>query len=234
MLSNLHYKESATLPAKAQLPDIRQIKALCEKHAKPPFNDRDRGLIACVGLASLNLVDLSLLKVNEVVAENGSIYEETHIPPEYSALGKAKHVYIGRDTYFRHALTGVFQWRVGNEIGMIDRQLYGGLAPESRFFLQDDGSEFDVHYRRRLGKNTLIEPYDMRRHFNKFYLGEGVNWEVLNQAFMLNYWRVKAPDKPADAVKDLVAMTGQLAETIRAKCARNEETIQSILETLYR
>jgi hypothetical protein len=51
---------------------------------------------------------------------------------------------------------------------------------------------------------------------------------------MMNYWKARSPDKPAQAVKDLMAMTGIDAATIRKKCARNEKTIETILEELYR
>lgn len=222
------------MAAKAELPDVGQLKVLCDKHGRMPFNLRDKGLIACVSFASFSLVDLSLIKVNEMIGEDGRLYDETYIPPEYSALGKEKLVYIGHDTYFRRVLLAVIEWRLINKVGLLDCGPYGGLNPESRFFLQDDGSDFDVSYRSRDNKSALVEPYDMRRHFNKFDLGEGVNWEVLNYAFMMNYWQEKAPDKPIDAIKDLVAMTAQLPATIRSKCAKNEKTIQGILEDLYR
>ena len=222
------------MPAKAELPDIKQLKKLCEKHNTDPFNARDRGLIACVSFASFDLVDLSLIKVNEVIRQDGTLYDETYIPAEYSALNKPKLVYIGSGTYFRRVLLDVIEWRLSNNLGLLDRGLYCALNPMSCFFLQDDGSEFGVHYRDQEGRPAAVEPYDMRRHFNKFYLGEGINWQLLNYAFMMNYWKAKSPDKPAQAVKDLVAMTAVDAATIRKKCARNEETIQSVLEDLYR
>ncbi len=222
------------MPAKAGLPDVKQIKRLCEKHAGEPFNARDSGLIACVGFASFDLVDLSLIKVEEMIHENGTLLTETFIPPEYGAVKKSKHVFIGANTFFRKVLHGVIEWRLANNLGVINRGIYAGLIPDKPFFLQNDGTAFDIHYRDKDRNTGVVEPYDMRRHFNKFYLGEGVNWQLLNYAFMMNYWKAKSPDKPAQAIKDLVAMTGVDAATIRKKCARNEESIEGILENLYR
>jgi hypothetical protein len=58
---------------------------------------------------------------------------------------------------------------------VLDRDLYAGLSPSSRFFLQDDSSNFDIHFCDKQNTSGAVEPYDMRRHFNKFYLGESVN-----------------------------------------------------------
>ena len=222
------------MPAKAHLLDVKQLARLCEKHSTAPFNPRDRALIACTGLAYFNLIDLSLIKVDEIIREDGEVYHQTYIPAAYNAFGKTKRLYIVEGSYLRKALLVYIDWRRENKLKLLDRDLYAGLDPKSNFFLQDDGSAFDVHYREKSGKPTSIEPYDMRRHFNKFYLGEGVDWQLLNHSFMLNYWKAKAPDKPAEAVKDLMELTAVDAATIRKKCARNEKTIRDVLEGLYR
>ena len=123
--------------------------------------------------------------------------------------------------------------RLDKKLGLLDRGIYSGLNPESRFFLQSDGEPFGITFRKRTDKPALIEPYGIRRRFNKFYLGEGVTWQTLNDAFIMLYWIDKAPEKPADAVADLIALTGLDPATIKKKTAREEISLQTILENIF-
>lgn len=225
------------MAGKEKYPDPKAIRRLAVKHGRDAnnrFNARDEGLIASAGHAYWTVTDLSLIKVSDLVGESGQLKVEGMLPARYSAYDKERYFVIGKETYFAKALQGVIEWRQEHQLKLLDRDLFAGLNPDSEFFLQDDGSKFDVSYRERANKPALLEPYQMRRHFQKFYLGEGVTWQTLNDAFIMNYWVAKSPEKPAQAVKDLQAMTGLHPNTIRQKCAREETCIQGILEILYR
>lgn len=220
------------MAGKAKLPTPKEIKALANKHKPPKFNARDKGLIAGAGFAYWSLIDLSLIKVSDLVKENGQLLDHGFLPASYSAYGKEKLFIIGKKNYFRQILQAVIDWRIENELGLLDRNLFGHLNPDSRFFLQNDGTPFSVSFRERKDKPALIEPYDMRRHFDKFLLGEGITWKTLNDAFIMNYWNDKAPEKPAQAIKDLMLLTTSDPTTIRKKCQREERSIQDILENI--
>ncbi len=221
------------MAGKAKLPDPVSIKKIVNKHKPPKFGPTDKGLIAGAAYAGWTLIDLSLIKVSDLVTEKGQLVVTGYLPEEYSANDKEKFFVIGRKTFFRKCLQGVIDHRLENKLGLIDRALFGGLNPESRFFLQESGEPFGITYRDRNDKSALVEPYDMRRKWQKYFLGEGVTWQTLNDAFMMNYWNAKAPEKPTQAIKDLIEMTGQDPATIKKKTNREESSIQEILENLF-
>ncbi len=222
------------MAGKAKLPDPKKIKALVSKHKPPEFNACDKGLISCAGCAGWTLIDLSLIKVSDLVTEKGQLIASGYLPAEYNANGKSKLFIIGRNGFFRKVLQDVIDYRLENKHGILDRGLYAGLNPESRFFLQESGEPFGVTYREREGKSALVEPYDMRRKFNRFYLGEGVTWQTLNDSFVMNYWNDKSLEQPAQAIRDLIELTGQDPATLKKKTAREESSIQEILENLFK
>ncbi len=221
------------MAGKAELPDPKKIKAIVNKHKLPKFNATDKGLIAGAAIAGWTLIDLSLIRVSDLVTDSGQLVVTGFLPTEYSANAKEKFFVVGRKTFFKECLQGVIDHRLKEKHGVLDRGLFGGLNPDSRFFLQPSGEPFGITYRDRAEKSALVEPYDMRRQWQKYYLGEGVTWQTLNDAFMLNYWNAKAPEKPSRAVKDLMEMTGADPATIKKKTSREESSIQDILENLF-
>lgn len=214
-----------------------QIRRVALKHGNHPsgaFNVRDEALIAGAGFAHWTAIDLSLMRVEDLVQESGELYLDGCLSDTYHAGGKYRFFSIGKDTYFHSALTKVIEWRIANKLRLLDRGLYGGLNPKSRFFLQDDGSDFSVTYTERVGNTDLCEPHRLRRHFKNFLLGEGQSLNTLNDAFIINYWIARSSFGAVKARKELVERTGLNIETIRQKTTREEVTIKEFMETLYK
>lgn len=215
--------------------DFRAIKKLIAKHCESKgFNARDRGLIASASLAHWGPIDLALIKVSDLVSESGSLVVDGFLPAEYSAFDKPRYFVLGKETYFSEILKSVINWRVNKKLGTITLGIYSGLNPDSKFFLQDNGEPFKNIYRPREGKKDLVDPYEMRRHFSKFYLGEGVTHQTLNDAFIMNYWVESSPSGSVKTVTQIQAQTGLHPKTIKEKCAREETTIKDVLENIYR
>ncbi len=219
--------------SKAKVPDPKGIKRLITKHKPPAFTKCDQGLIAGAGCACWSLIDMSLIKTSDLVKESGQLKVTGYLPTEYNASGKQKLFVIPKKGLFHNILQGVIEERLELGNGTLDRKLFSGLNPESRFFLQVNGKNFDVSYVERQGKAARVEPYDMRRRFAKFYLGEGVTWRTLNRAFVMNYWLKEAPVRPADTVRNLMALTGLDPATIKKHASREETTIEEILSNIY-
>ncbi len=223
------------MPKVSDLSDFKSIRKVIVKHSDDRgFNARDRGLIAASSLAHWGPIDLSLIKVSDLVKESGEMVVDGFLPSEYSAFNKERYFVLGKDTYFTEVMRAVIDWRIENDIGTISLGIYGGLNPDSKFFLHDTGEEFKNIYRPRKGKKDLVDPYEMRRHFARLYLGEGVTHQTLNDAFIMNYWVASSPSGPAQAVKDIQFQTGLHPKTIKDKCAREETSIKDVLENIYR
>lgn len=213
---------------------VKPIFKLAQKHSKEPFSPRDEALIALVGLAYFSASELSLIKVSDLINERRGLVFDGYLPSEISVNDFSRYFFIGEKTYLRQVLERYIDWRLEKGFGCLDRDLYRGLDPESRLFLKDDGTGFDVNFKNRFEGDTLTQPLQMQRHFKKFYLGEGVTIGTLQDSFIANYWAVKSQQGTTQAIKDLMEMTGLTAETLRKKCIRKQESMKDVLINLYK
>ena len=59
------------------------VKKKVEKHSKTPFNERDGAMIAAVGMSYFSAIELSLVCVKHLVAENGNLLVHGFMPGEF-------------------------------------------------------------------------------------------------------------------------------------------------------
>jgi len=218
---------------KGQLLNTKAIIKLARKHGDDPFNVRDEALIAFAGLAYFSGHDLSLVTVSDMITERGNIIIDNYLPGSVSSNGKARMFYIGKKTYLQDVTARVIEWRIENQLGCIDRGLFAGLNPESKFFLKDDGSEYGLNFKNRHEGDTVTQPLQMQRKFKSFYLPEGVSLTTLMDSFIESFWLKKSCEGTVQAIRDLVELTGLSKETLRVKCIREQTSLQDILENLY-
>jgi len=218
---------------KGQLLNTKAIIKLAKKHGDDPFNVRDEALITFAGLAYFSGHDLSLVTVSDVITERGKIVIDNYLPGSVSSNGKARMFYIGKKTYLQDLTVRVIEWRIKNKLGCLDRGLFAGLNPESKFFLKDDGSEYGLNFKNRHEGDTVTQPLQMQRKFKSFYLPEGVSLTTLMDSFIESFWLKKSSEGTVQAIRDLVELTGLSKETLRVKCIREQTSLQDILENLY-
>jgi len=218
---------------KGQLLNSKAIIKLAKKHGDDPFNVRDEALIAFAGLAYFSGHDLSLVTVSDVITERGKIVIDNYLPGSVGSNDKARMFYIGKNTYLQDVTVRVIEWRIENKLGCIDRGLFAGLNPESKFFLKDDGSEYGLNFKNRHEGDTVTQPLQMQRKFKSFYLPEGVSLTTLMDSFIESFWLKKSSEGTVQAIRDLVELTGLSKETLRVKCIREQTSLQDILENLY-
>lgn len=56
----------------------------------------------------------------------------------------------------------------------------------------------------------------------------------LMDSFIANFWNAKSRQGTAQAIRDLMELTGVTAETLRRKCIRKQDSVQDILMGLYK
>ena len=230
----LPFKDIETVP-KERVFSPSEIKKLADKHQAPPFSPRDAALVAMAGMAYFNATELSLLKVSELISEKGQLRIEGYTPSAIHPHNKERYFVIGRDTALREKLTDYIAWRHEHSLLLLDRGLYAGLDPNSRFFLKDSGEEFILNFKSAVvGKETKTQALQMQRHFQKFHLGEGGSLRSLNESFIQNFWRTHSQHGTTITVRNLVELTGLTAETLRQKCIREPVSVQEVLEGLYK
>lgn len=213
---------------------VSKIIKLAKKHSSEPFNERDEALVAMVGLAYFSANELSLIRVSDIITERNGVVYDAELPEEINANGKARYFFIGEHTYLRQCLDSYIEWRKEKGLQCLDRDLYRGLDPESYFFLKDDGSRFNVTFKNRHEGDTATQAIQMQRHFKKFYLGDGVTISSLMDSFIINLWNERSKAGSTQAMKDLMAITGLTAETLRKKCVRQQQSLQELLTGLYK
>lgn len=217
--------------------DVKSIIRLAKKHGKKPFCPRDELIIALVGLAYFNATELSLIRVKDIISERNSIKLDGYLPCDLGVNKFERYVFIGKKTYLKDCIERYVNWRKENSFDCLDRNLYCGLNPESRLLLKNDGSDFEINYKKREPKDeaaTLMHPQQMQRLVKSYFLGEGVSIVNLLDSFIANYWNVKSQQGTTQAIRDLMEMTGLTAETLRKKCTRKQDSIQDILVSLYK
>ncbi len=225
-----------TLATKPELLSPQAIVKLAKKHENPPYCARDAALISCAGLSFLSLLDLSLLKVNDVVHENGRIYARTEIPAIYNPNGKRKLFFIPENSYLLDILERYICWRIENKFGTTNLGIFRSLNPESHFFLDDNGEPFGLTPRLK-GSDSLsqMQPTRMRRHFQKLVLPENVTVGGLNKSFVMNFYAESIADGlPTTTMKSLQALTGLGLDTLRTWTRREPRSVEKIMSDIYR
>lgn len=212
-----------------------EIKQLAKKHLKGKFNVRDAALIAFSGMSYLTLLDLSLLKVEDLITEKGAIYKQTTVPAIFNPNGKQKVLVIPNKSFLLGLVEEVIEWRKAKGFALSNLGTYCGLNPESRFFLDNDGETFALTPRVK-GSSEIarMQPTKLRRHFDKFVLPLGVTPQGLNRSFLLNFYNESIKDgKPAKTIKSLEALTALTVDTIRRQVNREPRSIKEILVEMY-
>ncbi len=211
----------------------KAVIKLAKKHGDDPFNVRDEALIAFAGLAYFSGHDLSLVTVSDVITERSKIVIDNYLPGSVSSNGKARMFYIDKKTYFQDVTVRVIEWRIKNKLGCLDRGLFAGLNPDSKFFLKDDGSEYGLNFKNRHEGDTVTQTLQMQRKFKSIYLPEAVSLTTLMDSFIECFWLKKSSEGTVQAIRDLVELTRLSKETLRVKCIREQTSLQDILENLY-
>ena len=213
---------------------VKPIIKLAHKHGTEPFCPRDEALIALSGLAYFSANELSLVNVRDLITERRGIVVDGYLPSELNSNGFSRYFFIGKNTYLRKVLEQHIQWLKDNNFSGLDRELYCGLNPDARLFVKDDGSNFEVNFKNRYEGDAITQPLQMQRHFKKFLLGQEVSITTLTDSFIVNFWSVKSLQGSAQAIRDLIEMTGLTADTLRRKCIRKQESIKDVLTNLYK
>jgi hypothetical protein len=211
------------------------IKELAKKHLNGKFNVRDAALIAFAGMSYLNLLDLSLIRVKDLISESGKVYKQTILPAEFNPYDKQKVLIIPNSSLLLQLLEGVIAWRQEEKLGLSNLGTYCGLNPDSRFFLDNNGDEFYLTARVKGGKDIAkMQPTKLRRHFSKFVLPLGVTPQGLNRSFLLNFYYESIKDgKTSKTIQSLVKLSGLGVDTIRRQVYREPRSIKEVLEEMY-
>ena len=222
------------MAGKSKLLDKDEIIKLAKRHSTGDFNENDEALIVMAGLAYFSAVDLSLVGVEHLITERGQIVIDGLLPASFSVNGKERYFYIGEETYLSKVIYKVIERRLRLKIGCLDRGLFAGLDPESKFFLKDDGTPYGLNYKNRFEGDTVVQPRQMQRKFSSYYFPEGVSLSSLLDSFIEIVWLARSKDGTFQAIRDLVGLTGLYKETLRAKCIREKTSIKDVLENIYK
>jgi len=214
--------------------DVKEIIKLARRHSLAPFSPRDELLIALTGLAYFSASELSRMQVKDIINERTGIALDGYLPSRLGGNHFERYFFVGEKTYLRECVERYIEWRKENVLGCIKENAYCGLNPESCFIVKNDGTEFTLNYKSKDKGSDLTQPLQMQRLFKTYYLSEGVSIVSLMDSFIVNFWNIKSQQGTAQAIRDLMGMTGLTAETLRRKCIRKQDSIQDILIGLYK
>lgn len=208
----------------------KQIKLISEQQAERT-NWSDGGLVVFSGLLYFNLIELSLLNVEDLITERGKIVSQLVMPERISG-GKGRLLNIGKKGFIVDVIMRIVEHRKINNFGVIKNTgMYLGLEPETRFFLNDKGDPF------KLKKNASdnYQPYALRRYIKALNLGEGIDVRALQESFIANTWNEcrAAGIGDVDILKPLRTLTGLHTDTLRPKVIRRDKTTLDVVKDMY-
>jgi hypothetical protein len=208
----------------------KQIKLLAEQQAeRTSWNDG--GLIVFSGLLYFNLIELSLLNVEDLITERGKRIT-SFVMPERITGGKGRLVNIGKKGFVVDVINHVINYRHSNNLGVIkDTGMYAGLEPETSFFQSAKGEAFKL----KKAASGNYQPYALRRYIKAFNLGEGIDTRALQESFIANVWNASRESGlgDVDILKSLQKLTGLTTNTLRPKVIRRDRTVLETIKALY-
>ena len=208
----------------------KQIKLLAEQQAART-NWNDGGLVVFGGLLYFNLIELSLLNVEDLITERGKIIPEL-VMPERITGGKGRLVNVGKKGFIIDVINRVIDHRKSNAFGIIKNTgMYLGLEPETRFFLNAKGEEFKL----KKSASSNYQPYELRRYIKALNLGEGIDIKGLQESFIANVWNESrtAGVGDVDILKSLRKLTGLHTDTLRPKVIRRDNKTLDVVKNMY-
>ncbi len=207
--------------------DVKDIQELLDKNAGTSFGRRNAALIMGAVYWGLTAQELSLLSVNDVIAETGDFYMSWVLPKHTAYNGEERTCYTKEhmlDFFDNYA-----EWRKQNNIGLSNLAAYRNLDPNSKFFLNNRGEPYKLSPRKagsgeyqprsmneqlkRMIKRTGLHgatPSSFRDSFIRELYNNGCKWE------------------------DLMAVTGiKQKRTLERKVRRKELELEKIFKNLY-
>ena len=208
----------------------QQIKLMAEQQAERT-NWNDGGLVVFSGLLYFNLIELSLLNVEDLLTERGK-FITSFVMPERISGAKGRLVSIGKRGFIVDVINHVIEHRKNNCLGIIKNTgMYCGLEPDTRFFLNDKGEAFKL---KKNGSDNY-QPYALRRYLKALNLGEGIDTRSLQESFIANVWNASRDSGVGDVdiLKSLQKLTGLTTNTLRPKVIRRDKSVLDTVKYLY-
>jgi hypothetical protein len=208
----------------------KQIKLTAEQQAART-NWNDGAIVTFSGLMYFNLIELSLLNVEDLITEKGKLVP-CFVMPERITGGKGRLVQIGKKGFIVDVIKHVIDHRKNKGFGIIKNTgMYCGLEPETRFFLNDKGEEFKL----KKSASGNYQPYSIRRYIKALNLGEGLDIRALQESFIANIWNASRDNNVGDVdiIKSLQQLTGLSTNTIRPKVIRRDKTVLDTVKNMY-
>lgn len=215
-----------TMKTKRNHATFQQITSVADKHKYKPFTPVDAAIIATLGHSYYNLLDLSKIRVSDLMKHNGNLVDVCC----YGSGEKTKLLRVSG--YVRDILEVVVQWRLNLGYGVTSCPEYNNLDPDSQFFLDAGGSPFGVG-KVHNGNTVSYAPYGMRKRFKKYSLPAGWKVSTLNDSFLYGMWRSVSMMKPSDATKILEQATGLTPSTIKQKTYEEPIAVYEALARTY-
>ena len=170
------------------------IQELLDKNAAPPYGQRNAALIMGAVYWGLTPYELSMLSVEDLIAESGDFYRVWVLPKHAAFNGEERECYT--DDHVLAFFESYRIWRRDKQWGISNIPAYGSLDPKSKFFLNDRGGPYKLserkagtgeyqarsmieHLKRMIGRTSLYgaTPSSFRDSFVRALYENGAGWK---------------------------------------------------------
>jgi integrase len=203
-----------------------ELQELLDMNAAPPHGQRNAALIIGAVYWGLSPIELSRLKVGDVMDKGGQFYRIWTLPAEAAYNGEPRELHT--EKHVLPFFEAYMDQRTKNQSnsGSAD---FRGIAPESYFFLNDRGTEFSLSPRKKGEKGT--QPVSMNNKLKQLIANtriKGATPSTFRDTFIKNMY--EAGCRYAELMK-VSGIKGK--DTLDRKIRPHQRELEDVFKTLF-
>jgi len=203
------------------------IQHLLDNNAAPPFGRRNAALIMGAVYWGLTPYELSMLSVQDVIADSGEFYRVWVLPTHSAFNGEARECHT--EQHVLPFFEGYADWRIKEGLGVSNIPAYRSLSSDSKFFLNDRGDAYKLSPRKK-GSNEY-QPRSMNEQLKRLIRKAGLHGATPS-SFRDSY--VRGLYENGCGWKDLMLATGiKQKRTLERKVRPQEAELEKVFRTLF-
>lgn len=208
--------------------DEADVSELLEQNAAPPFGPRNAALIMGGVYWGLTPLELSLVSTEDVMAPSGDLYRIWVLPKHAAFNGEAREV--GTEDHILPFFEKYIDFRLSKGWGLSSNlHSHRGLAPDSKFFLNDQGERYKPTERK--GKPGSYQPRSMVEQLKRI-IGRTSLYGATPGSFRDSY--IKGMYEAGVHWGDLMKASGiKQKRTLERKVRPHERELEEVLKSLF-
>lgn len=148
----------------------KDIAQIIRSNNKPPFAQRNKALILASTYWLLTPLEISELRLEDILDKDGSFYRIWVLPDYVAQNGEARE--IRTSDHIAKSMQQYLDWWKAKNLNLSHRKAYQGLEPKSHFILNDNYERYRVTRRAKDGGGYI--PLALNKKLNSLLENAGM------------------------------------------------------------